>query len=298
MLISRHAVGRGLFVVLICLAVVPQFAWAQVRETNRLAIDESSRLAAPRGAMRVEPGEHPLAAVLDYARREKAFLDSAVHDFTCRLVKRERIEGFLQEYTYVDLRVREEVRRGDVVEKPLAIFLHFVGPAKVAGRRVLYVQGENDDKMLVRNGGRHFDYVLVRIDPNGESARDESLVPITESGFKNVLKQMIGILEQHRKIDADGSNTRVEQLAGAKINKRPCTLTRVEHPREQAGLHFHIANVFVDDELRVPVRIEFNLWPKREGQKPPLLAEYTYTDLKLNVGLSDSVFRQSQLRGD
>ena len=67
--------------------------------------------------------------------------------------------------------------------QPLSIYLRFLAPANVAGRKVLYVAGQNDGKMLVRNGGRHFDYVLAKIEPWGEAAQKESLVPITETGF-------------------------------------------------------------------------------------------------------------------
>ena len=37
-------------------------------------------------------------------------------------------------------------------------------------------------------------------------------------------------------------------------------------------------------------------WAKTPGGKLPLIAEYTYTDLKLNVDLPDAAFSRSQLR--
>src|SRR5262249_39502047 len=160
-----------------------------------------------------------------------------------------RIDGILQDNQFIDMRVREEVRVGDRVERPMSIFLHFRGPKSLAGRKVLYTSGQNDGKMLVRNGGRHFNYVVAQIDPEGRTAQQESLVPITESGFNRALAQMIGVLERHVQTDPSGENTQVEQLSGAKLNKRPCTVIHIVHPRKQAGLQFHVANVFVDDEL-------------------------------------------------
>jgi hypothetical protein len=240
--------------------------------------------------------EHPLKPVLEYALREQAYLRETLRDFTCRLVKRERINGILQDYNHIDMMVREEIREGERIVQPFSIYLEFLAPPRVAGRRVLYGDGQNDGKMKVRNGGKHFEYVVVDIDPNGESARDESLVPITQSGFNRVLNQMIAVLERHMRADPTGENTKVERIAGARINKRPCTVVRVVHPRKQDGLEFHVANVFVDDELRVPVRVDFSLWPTRPNQTPPLLAEYTYTNLRLNVGIPDSVFTEAYLR--
>ena len=45
-----------------------------------------------------------------------------------------------------------------------------------------------------------------------------------------------------------------------------------------------------DDELQIPIRYESYDWPQKEGGQPVLLEEYTYTDLKVNVGLTDKDF--------
>ncbi len=239
---------------------------------------------------------HPLLGVIDYARKERQYLRRTLRDFTCRLIKRERIDSFLQDYQYIDMWVREEVRDGPRVVVPLSIYMQFLAPRKIAGRRVLYVDGRNDGKMLVRNGGRHFDYVVVDIDPYGETAMDESSVPITQIGLNQILVQMIAVLERHMASDPSGANTEVRQIKGAKLNDRPASVIRITHATKQPGLEFHIANVFVDRELHVPVRVDYSDWPTRPGQPPPLIAEYTYTNLKVNVGLTDAAFSPRRLR--
>src|SRR5437667_3354059 len=123
-------------------------------------------------------------------------------------------------------------------------------------------------------------YVVAKIDPSGEAARQESLIPITEIGFKQMIDRTIRILQQHMHIDPTGKNTQVEQFR-ATINLRPCTVLRVTHPQPQKGLLFHVANVFVDDELAVPVRLDSYDFPDQAGGEPVLLSEYTYTDLQL-----------------
>ncbi len=240
--------------------------------------------------------QHPLRAVIEYARREQKYLERTVQDFTCRLVKRERIGGFLQEQHFVDMQVREATYVDGRIEQPLSIYLHFLAPKSVGGRNVLYVEGQNDGKMLVRNGGKHFDYVLVKLDPNGETAREETLVPVTDIGFNRLLGKMIEVLERHQLCDPSGDNSHAEQIAGAKINQRACTVIRITHPRPMEGLEFHTANVFVDDELHVPVRVDYSDWPKTPGRPAPLIAEYTYTELRLNVKLPNSTFSTARLR--
>ncbi len=241
---------------------------------------------------------HPLRSVIEYARQEQAYLRQTVRDFTCRLVKRERIDGFLQDYQYIDMCVREESQSGGKVVSPLSIYLQFLAPKKVAGRRVLFVDGRNDGKMQVRNGGKHFDYVVVDVDPYGQSAMDECLVPVTQSGFNQILARMIEVLERHAAADPTGANTEVRRIAGARLDNRPCSVIRITHARKQAGLEFHMANVFVDQELHVPARVDYSDWATRPNQPPPLIAEYTYTLLKMNVGLSDSTFSSRQMRGN
>jgi hypothetical protein len=282
------------FVVVLCGVST---ALAAEGESKTKAVDRSPLAAEYRPLPQAVPAPtHPLSAVIDYARNEQRYLQQTVRDFTCRLVKRERIGGYLQDMHFIDMQVREEIIADNRLVQPLAIYLHFLGPRLVAGRKVVYVEGQNEGKMLVRNGGRHFDYVIARIDPNGSSAREETLVPVTQIGFNRLLGQMIDVLERHRRADAEGTNTRAERISGARINRRPCTVIRVTHPRRQKGLEFHLANVFVDDELHAPVRVDFSDWPKNAGNPPPLIAEYTYTDLQLNVNLPDAAFTRSRLR--
>jgi hypothetical protein len=239
--------------------------------------------------------KQPLNAVLEYARREQEYTNRMVRDFTCRLVKRERINGVLQEMHFIDMEVREAQADSG---QPLSIYLHFLGPKNVLDRRVIFVEGANQGKMMVRNGGKHFDYVIAEVDPNSDAAREETLVPVSGIGFNRLLAHMIDVLEKHRQIDPTGENTTAERIRGAKINGRECTVIRITHPQPMPGLEFHQANVFVDDQLHAPVRVDYSDWPKLAGRPAPLIAEYTYTNLQLNVDLPDSAFSTSRLRGN
>ena len=126
----------------------------------------------------------------------------------------------------------------------------------------------------------------------------ERLVPITDSGFNQHLGHLIEIFKRHIAIDPHGENTRVQRIAGAKVNKRSCQVIRITHSKKQNGLEFHLANLFLDEQLRVPLRFDSSDWPTQPNQEPPLIAEHTYTDLKLNVGLTDRAFAPRLLRGN
>jgi Protein of unknown function (DUF1571) len=292
----RHAKARLASLIAVAIAGLSP-CHAEEAESKTKAVDASplaSNLPSPDAPAALTA--HPLSAVIDYARSEQRYLQQTVHDFTCRLVKRERIGGYLQDMHYIDMQVREEVVRDERLVQPLSIYLYFWAPRLVAGRKVIYVEGQNEGKMLVRNGGRHFDYVVASVDPNGDNAHEETLVPITQIGFNRLLGQMIDVLERHRAADPSGTNTKAERISGAKLNQRLCTVIRVTHPLEQPGLEFHVANVFVDNELHAPVRVDYSGWPKSPGGPAPLIAEYTYTELKLNVKLPAETFNRSRLR--
>ena len=53
---------------------------------------------------------------------------------------------------------------------------------------------------------------------------------------------------------------------------------------------FHMARIFVDKELNLPIRYESYDWPKEPGGPPELMEEYTYLNLKLNNGFTDADF--------
>ena len=298
----RSTVGIRISGTALCallLALLGHNAHAQQRNQTA-SIDPPKRIVAKRleAPSRVEVTEgHPLASLVKYARDEQAYLRSTLRDFTCRVAKRERIEGDLQPLHHIQLEVREEVRQGNRVVQPFSVYGEFLAPAKVAGRKVLYVDGQNEGKMLVRNGGKRFNYVVVEIDPYSPTALKESQIPITEIGFNKMLDRLIYLLEKHMDLDPTGANTKLEKFVKAKINGRICTVVRVTHPEKRDGLDFHVANVYVDDELHVPVRLDASGWPEKAGEEPPLEAEYTYTNLRLNVGLSDAHFDPKRVRG-
>jgi outer membrane lipoprotein-sorting protein len=64
----------------------------------------------------------------------------------------------------------------------------------------------------------------------------------------------------------------------------------VEHPVPRRNFRYHKALIFIDDQLNIPVRFEAYDWPKQEGGQPLLLEEYTYVNVKFNVGLTDADF--------
>jgi hypothetical protein len=247
------------------------------------------------GALAEEPTKHPLAWTLAYASSSSEYIRENVRDYECRLIKRERMDGKLQLHHFVDVKVRCEQRIDGEVVKPMAVFMRFLAPAKVKDRRILFVEGENDGKMSVRKGGISFKNVTLNIDPASDAAKRESNYPITNIGFDKIMERLIEVATADIKSDPTAANTVVSHFRNAKINNRVCTHLRVVHPEQGEGVLFHEAELYIDSELRVPIRLVVYGFPESDGAEKPVLEEYSYVDLKLNVGLTDEDFSEDNL---
>ncbi len=237
------------------------------------------------------PSHHPLTPALDLARATQDYVLRSVADFTCILVKRERIDGRLMLHQYLQMKVRHEVAPSRGIVTPYSVYAHYLAPTRVKGREVLYVAGWNNGRIRVRKGGGRFSYVQVNVDPTSSAALRESLYPITDVGISSVLRRLVERIEDDMVADPTGMNTRVQFYQHARVSGRECTHVRVLHPKRLPGFVFYLANVYVDNELHVPIRIEGHDWPASGSEAPELLEEYTFTKLRLNVGLTDADFR-------
>jgi hypothetical protein len=238
-------------------------------------------------AKSTSPNIHPLDGALELARKGLDTVHTSIADYTCTLVKRERVGGTLGDYEYMLAKVRNRRVKDGKVVVPFSVYMYFVKPANVKGREVLYVEGANNDKMIAHEGGSGGKYLpTVWIKPNGVIAMRGNRYPITEVGIENLILKLIERGEQD-KVRGLG-NCEVTYHKDAKINGRTCTLLQIKHPRPAPNLDFHMAQIFIDDELQVPIRYAAFGFPSKEGEELPVIEEYTYLNLKLNVGLSDA----------
>jgi hypothetical protein len=233
--------------------------------------------------------------LLTIVKAREAEIQKRVQDYTCRIVKRELIGSTLQENRFIDAKVRSRIVRDGKIVTPFSVFLHFRAPQDLADRRVLYVEGQNDGQLLVRRGGERFSEVITSVDLDADAVKQESQMNITSVGIVTMVEEIRRHIARDIKADPDGTNTELKVTRGVKINGRGSTRVEITHPRQAAGLTFYRGVVFADDEWHLPVRVEGYAWPQAEGEKPSLLGEFTYTDVKINVGLTDADFSRAAL---
>ena len=221
--------------------------------------------------------EHPLMPAIRWAREMDAHIEKDIKDYSCTMIKRERIDGKVGEAEYISAKIRH---------KPFSVYMGFLKPESKKGQEAIYVEGANDGNLVAHGVGIKKLIGTVRIKPTSAMAMMDNRYPITEAGFKNLTKRLIEVGEN----DSKFAECEVKFFKNAKINDRIATCIQVEHPVARQNFLFHMARIFIDDELNIPIRYEAYDWPAQKGGKPELLEEYTYLNLKLNVGLTDADF--------
>jgi hypothetical protein len=221
--------------------------------------------------------QHPLAPALKIAYDGlKRFED--IHDYSCTLVKREQINGVVGDYQHIFCKIRH---------KPFSVYMNFLAPKDIEGREVIYVEGANDGKLLAHEGqGWRVRFGTVALPVNGVMAMQGQRYPITMTGIQVMVTRLIEVAEK----DSKYGECEVQFFNGAKINGRVCTCIQVKHPVPRRQFQFHLARIFIDDEMQVPARYEAYEWPKVPGGPLVLQEEYTYINMKINNGYKDIDF--------
>jgi hypothetical protein len=238
--------------------------------------------------------QHPLDPALALAHDGLRNIRANVRDYKCVMVKRERIGDTLHDYEYMFAKIRnEQVSNGQVVV-PFSVYLYFLKPEDMKGREVIFVRGQNDDKMIAHERRDSFKgkFGSVWLRPDGSMAMQGNRYPITEIGLETLVVRLI---EKGTRDKQNGTPEEcvVEFRKGAKINGRQCTMLEVKHPQPRDYYDFYVARIFIDDEYNVPLRYVAYSWPAQAGAEPgndELIEEYTYLKLELNVGLTSQDF--------
>ncbi|SIO18651.1 Protein of unknown function [Singulisphaera sp. GP187] len=199
-----------------------------------------------------------------------------IQDYTCTFHKRERIDGRLTQPFIMAMKSRTQ---------PHSIYFKFQRPKK--GREAIYVAGRHDGKIVVHDVGLgKLIAGTMNLDPKGSMAMEENRHPVTEAG----IGALIASVARHWAIELTPGESRVTIHKNLRVANHPCTMIESVHPEKHPSYMFHMVKLYIDHEHGLPIRFEAYDWPKRPGAAPELVEEYSYLNLRTNVGLHDRDF--------
>ncbi|MFN0055714.1 MAG: DUF1571 domain-containing protein [Planctomycetales bacterium] len=207
-------------------------------------------------------------------------------DYSATFFKQERVDGdALQELQSCQLKLRH---------KPFSVYMKWLEGGDV-GRQVLFVEGEHDDKMLVKLGGRKAVLPTLKLDPNGSMALQESRHPVVEMG----LLQLADLIIKYRKRDlALQSGLRWQMVPDQKIMDRDCHGFVVEYDSREIEPVYRKTITYIDKEWSIPICVRNFGWPTEPPSEEQtetldeatLIEYYGYKDLQFETRLSDADF--------
>jgi len=193
-----------------------------------------------------------------------------VNDYTATFVKRERVKGRLMPREVMFVKFAEAFR----------LYCKWT-QGKHEGQELIYVDGWNGGKIRAHTG--KFPDITVDLDPAGTLATRGQRHPITDFG----LGKMIELLARDVHLAGARPQDKVTYLDLGTSKMSGATVRCVEATTPSARwspYYAYKARICINAKTQMPVRVI--IWDRDEQ----LLEDYTYKNVRLNVGLSDADF--------
>ena len=244
----------------LCLAALVATTLApQAQSADRVAVKPSNTRA---GALK---------QALKIVDESRTALQS-VKDYSATFSKKEVVGKKMIQQT-MQMKIRQ---------RPFSVYLKFAKPHE--GREVIYVDGQNGGKLLAHGTGLQKIVGTLKLKPTSKVVMKENRYPITQIGIFKMLETVIGRWERQP------NNTRVRFFPKAKMGKKSVRVIQVVHPKKGQGTPFHMTRLYIDNQTRLPIRVQQYGFPKKSGAQPPLIEEYTYSNVRTNIGLGSRDF--------
>jgi outer membrane lipoprotein-sorting protein len=197
-----------------------------------------------------------------------------IHDYTALFFKRERINDRLLPLERIELRFQE----------PFKVYMAWKKPHE--GREITYIEGENNDKMLVKPGGL-LGFMRLSLDPSSAMATRNSQHTVRQVGLENTIKLLMA---QYRRGMNEGVLT-LRFLGHDRVGERPAyRLEFICDVGESTGYYAHRGEIWLDKKRYLPIKLRAYDWSNE------LYAYYEYRQLQLNPGLGPMAFKLDQAR--
>ncbi len=241
-----------------------------------LADRQAGQSATPPGSV-TPVMTSPLDQPLQLLGQASQIYQQRVQDYTCTLVKQERVKGQLQPEHVIDLKFRKQ---------PFSVYMRWQTPRNMAGQQVCYVEGKNNGLMRVHSTGILGAVGWVSIHPQDPRVLEHSRHVITETGFGNLITRCSQDWARERNFNRTRASVAEYDFNGAR-----CIRIEVAYTERVPTAYCYRSVLYLDKQTRMPVRAECYDWPVAGSQSGgELLEVFSYLRTRFNVGLTEKDF--------
>lgn len=204
-----------------------------------------------------------------------------IDDYTATLYKQERIGGELLDGETVSIKLRH---------KPFSVYMKWITGDK--GRQVIYVDGQNDDRMLVQLGGIKGRLLgTLTIDPTSSQAMAETRHSIRRAGLLALAQKTL----EYRERDLErGVGCQCAIHDNQSLNDRPCYVFITTWDSPEYNETYRKSVLYIDKELSMPVCVQNYTWAVDANpetiDEDTLIEFYSYSNIKIGQDLADADF--------
>ncbi|MCY2930883.1 MAG: DUF1571 domain-containing protein [Planctomycetota bacterium] len=200
--------------------------------------------------------------------------NSRVTSYTCTLHKRERVDP-------KGPMALEQTMVCKFLEKPFSVYADTV-KNPLGARKILYIEGKWDNRMLVEPSGIGILLGFMLIDPRGPQARAETLQSIDQFGFKRSSETLI---RSYRMARGEGILTTTllgtDTLGGRDVIGYEA---RITEPKPTGRFNFPRVRVWLDHEWLLPIGVD--TWDAEGVER----GHYRYADVNFQTNLTADDF--------
>ncbi len=162
---------------------------------------------------------------------------------------------------------------------PFSVYMKFVTPHD--GREVIFVEGQNDGKLLAHETGFASLVGTVALQPSERRAMEENRHPITSFGLRNLAEGVFSKLLE----DATTNAATVNLFPQSKIGEVACKTIEINYAKPTQTRQYQTARLYIEQATSLPIRIQNYTFAQRRNEQPALVEDYFYTAIKTNVAL-------------
>ena len=196
-----------------------------------------------------------------------------VRDYTALFRRQERIDGDWRPEEVSFLKF----------QRPFKVYVRWLSGPPV-GREAIYVQGANENKVVIHEAQGFSSFFSFLLDPEGKRILKDSRYPFTEIGIGRLIERLG---RDARRAWTKGE-LRLVDHGKAKVGGRNVRLIEGILPLDRrAGYDSYRMILAIDEESGLPIQASIYGWDNA------LTGEYGYSELRLNPGLGEADFEPS-----